>query len=94
MDALEVIIPKMKRIEPSTAAETFAELAKIGIANPIAALVQVASSLDPDALARAIALLEQLLIDFSEFLETDLNAEIQSQVNFDQLIIEIGELRK
>ncbi len=94
MDALEVIIPKMKRIDPSTAAETFAELAKIGVSNPIAALVQVASSLDADALARAILLLEELLEDFGIFLETDLEAEIQSQVNFDNLMIEIAELRK
>ena len=94
MDALEVIIPKMKRIEPSTAVETFAELARIGISNPIAALVQVASSLDADALERAIELLEELLEDFGVFLETDLNQEIQSQVNFDNLMAEIAELRK
>lgn len=48
------------------------ELAKIGAANPIAALVEVASSLDADALARCITLLEDLQSDFSAFLETDL----------------------
>jgi len=36
------------------------ELAKLGAANPIAALVEVASSLDGDALARCIGLLEEL----------------------------------
>jgi len=36
------------------------ELAKIGASNPIAALVEVASSLDADALNRCIGLLEEL----------------------------------
>jgi len=36
------------------------ELAKLGASNPIAALVEVASSLDGEALNRCIRLLEEL----------------------------------
>jgi chromosome segregation ATPase len=94
LDALEVIIPKLKAITPHTAAETFMQLAKIGASNPIAALVEVASSLDADALARCIGLLEDLQGDFSSFLESDLQNEINAQVKFDNYMIEIAEMRK
>merc|ERR1719226_157227 len=58
LDALEVIIPKLRAITPHTASEVFVELAKLGNSNPIAALVEVASSLDGAALAKCIGLLE------------------------------------
>ena len=94
LDALEVIVPKLKAITPHTAAETFMELAKLGASNPIAALVEVASSLDADALARCIGLLEDLQVNFTAFLEEDLEAEIQAQINFDNHMIQIAEMRK
>jgi septal ring factor EnvC (AmiA/AmiB activator) len=94
LDALEVIIPKLKAITPHTASEVFVELAKIGASNPIAALVEVASSLDGAALDRCIGLLEQLQVDFTAFLDDDVEAEIQAQVNFDNLMIQIANLRK
>jgi len=94
LDALEVIIPKLKAITPHTAAETFMQLAKIGASNPIAALVEVASSLDADALARCIGLLSDLQGDFSTFLEKDLESEIQAQVKHDNYMIEIAAIRK
>jgi len=50
----------MKNINPHTPTEVFAELAKLGASNPIAALVQVASALDADALAKCINLLSEL----------------------------------
>merc|ERR1712151_987431 len=64
LDALEVIIPKLKAITPHTASEVFVELAKLGASNPIAA-----------------------------FLDDDVEAEIQAQVNFDNLMISIANLR-
>merc|ERR1712183_1159957 len=88
------IIPRLKAITPHTAAETFMELAKLGPANPIQALVEVASSLNGEALNRCITLLEELQVDFAEFLEDDVEAEIQAQVNFDTLMAEISALRK
>merc|ERR1712183_453684 len=88
------IIPRLKAITPHTAAETFMELAKLGPANPIQALVEVASSLNGEALNRCITLLEELQVDFAEFLEDDTENEIQAQVNFDTLMAEISALRK
>jgi len=92
IDALKVIIPKMKAIDPSSATAEpvdrviLAELAKIGNNNPIKALVQVATKLDPKALERAIVLLEQLAKDFKRWLTDDLNAEVEAKVRFDKLI--------
>jgi len=94
LDALEVIIPKLKAITPHTASEVFVELAKLGASNPIQALVEVASSLDGAALNKCIGLLEQLQVDFTAFLGDDVEAEIQAQVDFDNLMIEIAGLRK
>ena len=93
LDALEVIIPKLRAITPHTASEVFVELAKLGASNPIAALVEVASSLDGAALAKCIGLLEQLQVNFTAFLDDDVEAEIQAQVNFDNLMIAIANLR-
>jgi septal ring factor EnvC (AmiA/AmiB activator) len=94
LDALEVIIPKLRAITPHTASEVFVELAKLGASNPIQALVEVASSLDGAALAKCIGLLEQLQVDFTAFLDDDVEAEIQAQVNFDNLMIAIAQMRK
>merc|ERR1712151_690462 len=93
LDALEVIIPKLKAIAPHTASEVFVELAKLGASNPIQALVEVTSSLDGAALNKCIGLLEQLQVDFAAFLDDDVEAEIQAQVNFDNLMISIAILR-
>ena len=94
LDALEVIIPKLRAITPHTASEVFIELAKLGSSNPIQALVEVASSLDGAALSKCIGLLEQLQIDFTAFLDDDVEAEIQATINFDNLMIAIANLRK
>merc|ERR1712087_227323 len=37
---------------------------------------------------------EQLQVDFAAFLDDDVEAEIQAQVNFDNLMISIANLRK
>jgi hypothetical protein len=49
--ALDIIIPKLRTVNTKASRKAvFAELAKIGQANPIAALVQVAMTLNPAAL--------------------------------------------
>ncbi len=94
LEALEVIIPKLKAITPHNAAQVFAELAKIGNTNPIAALVQVASALDAEALTKCITLLEDLQVSFAAFMVEDQEKEISSQVLFDTMIHEIKIMRE
>jgi septal ring factor EnvC (AmiA/AmiB activator) len=100
IDALKVIIPKMKNIDPSAATKApvdqviLAELAKIGNNNPIKALVQIATRLDPKALERAIVLLERLSKDFEKWLTDDLSAEVEAKVRFDKLIIGLAAQEK
>jgi hypothetical protein len=62
LEALEIIIPKLKAI-PNTKQKKhaiFAELAKIGTENPIAALVTLATSLNHNALNTIIEKLSEI----------------------------------
>lgn len=45
-------------------------------------------------MSKCIGLLEQLQIDFTAFLDDDVEAEIQATINFDNLMIAIANLRK
>jgi hypothetical protein len=51
LGALDIIIPKLRTVNTKASRKAvFAELAKIGQSNPIAALVEVAMTLNPAAL--------------------------------------------
>ena len=55
-----MIIPKLKSLTPRSAAAALAQLNKIGKSNPIAAFMEVASTIDGDKLNVVIEKLEQL----------------------------------
>jgi hypothetical protein len=56
-----MIIPKLKALSPRSSASALAELAKIGKSNPIAAFMEVASTIDADKLAVVVDKMEELL---------------------------------
>jgi len=94
LEALEVILPKLRNITPHTAQDVFMELAKLGASNPIAALVEVASALNPEALSRCIGLLEDLQSDFRDFLVNGEQNEIDSQYQHDEFLTYVKKQRK
>lgn len=96
IEALEIIIPKLQSItsQENSPQAIFAELAKIGKSNPIAALVEVAASLDPEALASVINKLEDIRDSVQNSLISDREHQIESENNYNNLINEISNVRE
>lgn len=96
IEALEIIIPKLQAIntQDGSPQAIFAELAKIGKANPIAALVEVAASLDPEALATVITKLETIRDSVEGSLVTDKEHQEESDMNYKNLVEEISNVKE
>jgi len=95
LEALDIIIPKLQAItaQESSPQAIFAELAKIGKSNPIAALVEVAASLDPEALASVVSKLQDIRNSVQSSLEADKEHQDESETNYQNLLSEISNVR-
>ena len=95
LEALDIILPKLQAItaQESSPQAIFAELAKIGKSNPIAALVEVAASLDPEALASVITKLQDIRNSVQNSLDSDKEHQAESEVNYNNLLSEISNVR-
>lgn len=96
LEALDIIIPKLEAItsQDSTPQSVLAELAKIGKSNPIAALVEVAASLDPEALERVINKLQDIRNSVQNSLQNDKLHQEESDNNYNNLLSEISNVRE
>ena len=96
LEALDIIIPKLQSItaQENSPQAVFAELAKIGKSNPIAALVEVAASLDPEALASVISKLQDIRGSVQNSLENDKEHQEESETNYQNLLSEISNVRE
>lgn len=96
LEALEIIIPKLEAItsQDSTPQSVLAELAKIGKSNPIAALVEVAASLDPEALETVINKLNEIRNSVQNSLQNDKLHQEESNINYNNLLSEISNVRE
>ena len=81
-----MIIPKLKALSPRSSASALAELAKIGKSNPIAAFMEVASTIDADKLAVVVDKMEKLLESLQASLVEDANNERESASSFAGLV--------
>lgn len=95
LDALDIIIPKLESINQQASQEAvFAELSKIGKSNPIAALVSIAATLDPAALANVVNKLKEIRNSVATSLENDRVHEEEANNNFNALVKEINDVRE
>ena len=96
LEALDIILPKLEAItaQDSSPQAVFAELAKIGKSNPIAALVEVAASLDPEALANVLAKLQDIRNSVQGSLTSDKEHQDESETNYNNLLSEISNVRE
>jgi len=81
-----MIIPRLRSLAPQTAATALAQLAKIGKQNPIASLMEVASTIDGDRLAVVIDKMEGLLESLQASLVEDTANEQASATAFAGLV--------
>jgi DNA repair exonuclease SbcCD ATPase subunit len=92
--ALDLIIPRLKSIQATgDEEEALIELGKIGKSNPIHALVQVATSLDQDALLIVIQKLEAIRDSLVESLDEDQENEEETIEDYELLLGEIDNVR-
>jgi len=77
-----MIIPKLKSLAPQTAAAALVQLSKIGKSNPIAAFMEVASTIDGDKLAVVIEKMQGLLDSMQASLVEDTANEQASAAAF------------
>jgi len=93
--ALELIIEKLSTIpaNENDANLVLAELAKIGSSNPILALVQVAATFSPEALANVIGKIESLRVSLAASLEDDKREEADAIAEYQTLKSEISSTR-
>jgi chromosome segregation ATPase len=93
--ALELIIEKLSTIpaNDNDANLVLSELAKIGNSNPILALVQVASTFSPEALAGVIGKIESLRSSLEASLEDDKREEQDAISEYQTLKAEISSTR-
>lgn len=82
IEALQMIIPKLQSLTPRSAAAALAQLAKIGKSNPIAAFMEVASTIDGDKLNVVIEKMRGLLTSLEASLVEDQANEEASQAAF------------
>jgi hypothetical protein len=81
-----MIIPKLSSLSPRSAAAALVELAKIGKSNPIAAFMQVASTIDADKLAVVVDKMNELLESLKASLVEDATNERDSAAAFAGLV--------
>jgi len=94
IEALNLIIDKLKTIEPTNDNRTvLAQLSKTGSSNPIAALAQIASTFSAEALNKVITKIEDLRTSLSESLKSDAEDEAEAEAQFRHLIAEIQNTR-
>lgn len=94
--ALDLIIPKLESLigsVPGEAPAILAELAKIGSTNPIASLMQLASSLDQNALNNVLQKLKELRDSIDNSSKDDQNDEDQSIREYNNLLAEVSQVR-
>ena len=86
IEALQMIIPRLKSLAPRSAAAALVELAKIGKDNPIAAFVEVAATIDGDKLGVVVDKLQGLLDSLQASLVEDEQNEQSSAAAFAGLV--------
>jgi len=93
--ALELIIERLSTIpaNENDANLVLSELAKIGSSNPILALVQVASTFSPEALANVVGKIESLRTSLEASLEDDKREEQDAISEYQTLKAEIASTR-
>lgn len=93
--ALELVIEKLGTIPANNndANLVFAELAKIGSSNPIAALVQLASTFSQEALDNVIGKMEELRGSLEASIEDDKREELDAISEYQALKGEISTTR-
>jgi chromosome segregation ATPase len=89
IEALDMILPKLKAIGSQSNAEVLVQLSKIGKSNPIAAFMQVASSIDKNKLANVVEKMEELRNSLQASLEEDAQAETASKKGFKKLVADL-----
>jgi chaperonin cofactor prefoldin len=91
--ALDLINEKLGTIEPNTNDDNLAmvELAKIGNSNPIAALIQVASTFSQESLTNVINKLTQLKEDLEASAVDDAREEQEAIAEYQTLKAEIQQ---
>lgn len=95
IEAVEVIIQKLSSIQPDQEVlAALTQLNKIGAANPILALMQVASTFSAEQLNNVISKLGEVAVQLGEALEDARQTEIQAQLDFEALIVEIAAQRE
>lgn len=70
-----------------------AQLSKIGGANPIASLLQIASTFSEESLNKVIQQLDNLRVSIQESLKDDASNEAEAEAEFRHLIGEIQSTR-
>jgi len=93
IEALNMILPKLRSLSSQSMEMAFVELSKIGKSNPIGAFMQIASTIDEGMLKATIEKMEELLESLAASLEEDQIHEIQSQADYEMLLIEIAAVR-
>ncbi|KAM3132912.1 hypothetical protein pb186bvf_015060 [Paramecium bursaria] len=95
IEAVEVIIQKLSSIQPEQEVlAALTQLNKIGASNPILALMQVASTFSAEQLNNVISKLGEVANQLETAVEDARAAEIQAQLDFEALIVEISAQRE
>ena len=90
IEALQMIIPRLKSLGPQSAATALAQLAKIGKSNPIASFMEVASTIDVDKLAVVVEKMQGLLESMQASLVEDTANEAASSAAFAGLVNDLN----
>lgn len=95
IEAVEVIIQKLSAIQPDQEVlAALTQLNKIGASNPILALMQVASTFSAEQLQNVIGKLGDVSEELAHALEDARTNEIQAQLDFEALVVEIAAQRE
>jgi len=95
IDAVEVIIGKLSSIQPDQEVlAALTQLNKIGNANPIFALMQVASTFSAEQLDNVVRKLSEVNSSIETALEEARQNEVQAQLDFEAIIVEIEAQRE
>lgn len=89
IEALDMILPKLASIGSQSNAEVLVQLSKIGKSNPIAAFMQVASSIDKNKLGTVVEKMTELRNSLQASLEEDANSEANAKKSFKKLIADL-----
>ncbi|CAD8063387.1 unnamed protein product [Paramecium primaurelia] len=95
IEAVEVIIQRLSSIQPDQEVlAALTQLNKIGASNPILALMQVASTFSAEQLNNVLGKLGEVSTQLAEALENARQTEIQAQLDFEALVVEIASQRE